>query len=179
MSTRSKTLLVTPLFFLMLLSPAFAEAQYPNALGVQVGRIAGFGISYQRWEEGFGYQLATGLNYHSWVAEGDDRFVYNLGFEIQRPLVSHDISSWLSGTLYLFAGIHHRGYEEALGSESTGYTVGPYTAEFGAGAGVGVEAILFDHFAFGTEFVIFGMYTPREERFAVNMLPQLSLRYRF
>jgi len=168
------------LLALMVAVPLFAN-QYPHSLGVQVGRLSGVGASYQVWTERVGLQVAGGMIYRTELEEDHDRLVYNLGFELQYPLVEHVVNSWLEGKLYLVAGIHHQGYQEAVEtSPSSGiYTAGPLQLNFGLGGGIGVETILFEHFAIGTEFVYVGMYNPKSEETMVNMFPQVSLRYRF
>jgi hypothetical protein len=49
----------------------------------------------------------------------------------------------------------------------------------GIGGGIGVETILFKHFAISTEFVYMGMYELNTSTLNVDMYPQVSLRYRF
>lgn len=156
--------------------------QFPQALGVQVGRIAGIGISYQRWQGDTGFQVAAGGMYHPLMDDGHDVLNYNAGLEFQYLVYTDDFANWLSGRLYLFAGINHRGYIEALAVGDT-YVVGDFHPEFGLGGGVGVEAVLFEHFAVVTEMVYALFWNPIEpvlhEQFVVEILPQISLRYRF
>ncbi|MGE4454319.1 MAG: hypothetical protein AB7D92_07255 [Sphaerochaeta sp.] len=156
-------------------------SEYSQALGVQVGRLAGIGVSYQTWMRNVGFQVAGGFLYHQELEEGGDRLVYNIGFELQYPLVSHTVNSWLDGKLYVVGGLHHQGYQEVEASESVPPVLssGPLTLNLGLGAGVGVETILYDHFAIGTEFVYVGMYETNSGKLDINMYPQVSLRYRF
>ena len=167
---------------LSLVLPLSAESevfdQYDQALGVQFGRIAGIGASYQKWYPTFGLQVAGGFFFHPIIEEERDRFAYNIGAEVQLPLISHTITSFLSGRVYIVAGLHHRTYQEAVGDETFGYTGGPIVMQFGAGAGIGVETVLFQHFALGTEFVYVGLYTV-EGKVDFDMYPQVSIRYRF
>jgi len=155
--------------------------EYPHSLGVQVGRLSGIGASYQVWTQNLGWQVAGGMLYRTELEEDSDRLVYNLGLELQYPLVEHAINKWLEGKLYLVLGVHHQGYEEAVETSvgSGVYTAGPLQLNFGLGGGIGVETILFEHFAIGTEFVYVGMYNPKLNEAMVNMVPQVSLRYRF
>lgn len=155
---------------------------FPRALGVQVGRITGIGLSYQRWFGNQGYQVAAGALYHPRMDEGHDIVNYNMGAEYMHAIYSDDFSTWLSGRLYLFAGLNHRGYKETVASGDS-YVAGDFHPEFGMGAGVGVETVLFEHFAITTEMAYAVFYAPTEpilhERFVLDILPQISLRYRF
>lgn len=175
-----RSCLLIAVLFLMATVPLFAN-QYPHSLGVQVGRLSGIGASYQIWTEQVGLQVAAGMRYNTELDEFSDRLVYNLGLELQYQLVEHAITSWLEGKLYLVAGIHHQGYQEAVETSlgSNVFTAGPLQLNFGLGGGIGVETILFEHFAIGTEFVYVGMYNPKLNEAMVDMLPQVSLRYRF
>ena len=175
-----RSCLLIAVLFLMATVPLFAN-QYPHSLGVQVGRLSGIGASYQIWTEQVGWQVAAGMRYNTELDEFSDRLVYNLGLELQYPLVEHAITSWLEGKLYLVAGMHHQGYQEAVETSlgSNVFTAGPLQLNFGIGGGIGVETILFEHVAIGTEFVYVGMYNPKLNEAMVDMLPQVSLRYRF
>ncbi len=152
--------------------------QYSQGLGVQAGRLAGFGASYQRWYPSFGFQVAGGAFFHPNMEEGRDRFAYNIGLEAQLPFISHTITSFLAGRVYLAFGLHHRRYQEALGDETGGYTPSAIVTQFGMGAGIGVETVLFEHFSLGTEFVYIGLYTT-DGTLDVEMSPQVSIRYRY
>ncbi|WP_332446240.1 hypothetical protein [Sphaerochaeta sp.] len=161
------------------LLPLGAMEAYPQSLGVQGGRIAGIGASYQIWTDTFGYQVAGGLITSPDMENGRDSLAYNLGFELQYPFVSHTVNPWLSGKLYLVGGLHHMGYKEAILQSDDTYLAGPLNLNVGAGAGIGVETILFSHFAIGTEFVYFGMYSLTDHTLIIDMQPQVSVRYRF
>lgn len=166
----------------VLILPLSAEQnQFPHALGVQVGRLAGVGASYQRWISSLGYQIATGAVYHPLMEEGRDQLVYNVGLELQYSIIGHIINSTLGGNMYLVCGLHHQGYKEAVEStiDQGVYTASDLIMNFGFGAGLGVETILFDHYSISTEFVYVGMYNINTEQLSLNMYPQLSLRYRF
>lgn len=152
--------------------------RYDQALGVQVGRLAGIGAGYQKWYPRVGFQIAGGFFYHPNMEDGRDRFAYNIGAEVQLPLMSHTINSFLAGRVYMVAGLHHRMYQEAVGDELSVYTKGPIVTQFGAGGGIGVETVLFEHFALGTEFVYLGLYS-LDGSLNVEMTPQVSIRYRF
>ena len=60
---------------------------------------------------------------------------------------------------------------------------GDFHAEFGLGGGIGVEGVLFQHFAVSVELVYGLFWRPLEEKlpeqFLLEMLPQVSLRYRY
>ena len=179
---RRKSICTTALLLLTLATPLVGKSavfdHYTHALGVQGGRLAGFGASYQKWYPSFGFQIAGGAFFHPNMEEGRDRFAYNIGAEVQYPLISHTITSFLAGRVYLAAGLHHRRYQEAEGDETIGYTPADIVTQFGAGAGIGVETVLFEHFSLGTEFVYIGLYTT-DGTIDVEMSPQLSIRYRF
>ena len=177
------------LFLAGLLGAVHAEdvtfATFPRALGVQVGGIAGIGLSYQRWKEPWGYQFAAGTLYHPPIDDGHDVFNYNAGAQVCYTIFSDDFSTWLASRLYVLAGINHRGYKDAVETppDSGTYVVGEFHPEFGLGGGVGVEAVFFKHFAVSTEMVYALFWKPIEPlangQFAMEMLPQVSLRYRF
>lgn len=166
-------LLVLPL---LAAEPVFNR--FDQSLGVQVGRLSGIGASYQRWYPSFGFQVAGGAFFHPNMELGRDRMAYNIGAEVQFPLISHTITSFLAGRVYLVAGFHHRTYQEAVGDEDSGYTAGPVVVQFGGGAGIGVETVLFEHFALGTEFVYIGLIA-LDGSIDVEMTPQVSIRYRY
>ena len=172
---------VVAILLSLLASVPLVANEYPHSLGVQVGRLSGIGASYQAWTQNIGWQVGGGVLYNTELDEYSDRLVYNLGLELQYPLVEHAINKWLEGKLYLVLGVHHQGYEEAVETSlgSGVYTAGPLQLNFGLGGGIGVETILFEHFAIGTEFVYVGMYNPKLNETMVNMFPQVSLRYRF
>jgi hypothetical protein len=163
--------------------PASVVDRFPRALGVQVGRIAGIGISYQKWQDDTGFQVAAAGMYHPLMDDGHDVLNYNAGVEFQYLVYTDDFANWLSGRLYLFAGLNHRGYIEAVLIAPDTYAVGDFHPEFGLGGGVGVEAVLFEHFAVVTEMVYALFWNPIQpvlhEQFMVEILPQISLRYRY
>lgn len=169
--------------FLFAADPASVVDRFPQALGVQVGRIAGIGISYQKWQDDTGFQVAAAGMYHPLMDDGHDVLNYNAGVEFQYLVYTDDFANWLSGRLYLFAGLNHRGYIEAVLTEPDTYVVGDFHPEFGLGGGVGVEAVLFEHFAVVTEMVYAIFWNPIQpvlhEQFMVEILPQISLRYRY
>lgn len=149
--------------------------RFPQALGVQVGRVAGVGLSYQNWDSRFGYQIAAGGLYHPTGEDGQDLYIYNVGVETLYQLFSDDFSTWLSGRLYAVAGVNHRGFRETVDDG--------FNAEFAIGGGIGVEAALFEHFAIATEMVYALLWKPVQpvvrNQFSMEMLPQVSIRYRF
>ncbi len=177
-------------FFLLILSlsPLSAQedtfSQFPKALGVQAGFLSGFGLSYQSWGEKVGHQVAAGMMADPSMTWGADPLVYNLGYEMQYPMYTDSFDTWLAGRLYLFTGIRHRGYIEAVyDSGSSTYANSAFTLEFSLGGGIGVEAVLFDHFAAVAEMANAVIWksgdTALSDRVSVDLQPQLSLRYRF
>ncbi|MDD3823705.1 MAG: hypothetical protein PHN93_08175 [Sphaerochaetaceae bacterium] len=185
---KKKVMLLSCVLIFVLLVPAFAASDpfstFPEALGVQVGRLAGIGLSYQKWNGDDGYQVAVGAMYHPLMNDGHDILNYNIGFEYMRSMYSDDFAKWLSGRLYIFAGINHRGYKETVVNPvSYDYEAGDFHLEFGAGGGIGVEAVFFEHFAIATEMAYVLYYSPLElalqDRFILDLIPQVSVRYRF
>ena len=182
-------ILIPGLFFILLaqgllfaVETSFSKS--PRALGVQVGRISGIGLSYQKWSGNSGFQVAAGGMYHPLMDDGHDILNYNMGIEFQQAIYTDDFSTWLSGRLYLFTGLNHRGYLEAIETAVPDvYEKGDFHPEFGIGGGVGVEAIFFEHFAVVTEMVYVLFWHPIQpvfhEQFVVDILPQVSLRYRY
>lgn len=175
--------------------PAYEE--FPQTLGFQYGEISGSGLSYQVWRDSLGFQVAGGIIY---LPLGDDEFWfdrtldYSVGGEIQARVYGEDFASWLSGQLYVFAGLNHGGYipvimvkdaleiseDEWLPPE---YSTGSYTPTFGFGLGIGIEIILFRHFSIPIELGYGLEWLPTEEtvpeQFRVNLYPQVGFRYRY
>lgn len=184
---------VKTVFIILLLSllPVSLFAQetvfdrYPVALGVGVGNLSGAGMSYQHWFGGWGYQVAGGFSAYPLMTYGNDPFMYNAGLEFQYPLYTDAFWDWIAGRLYLFVGVRHWGYIEAVETApSSGvYTASPFTVELAAGGGVGSELVLFDHFAAVAEIVYIVIWKSGknglQESITMETYPQLSLRYRF
>ena len=115
---------------------------------------------------------------HPNMEEGRDRYACNIGSEVQLPLISHTINSFLAGRVYLVAGLHHRSYQKAKDGGGGTYEPDEVVVQFGAGAGLAVETVLFEHFSLTTEFVYVGLYTV-EGSLDLDMYPQVAIRYRY
>ncbi|PKL12650.1 MAG: hypothetical protein CVV52_09235 [Spirochaetae bacterium HGW-Spirochaetae-8] len=191
MKANQRIILLSLVFIMVAATPLAAVEtpipQFRQALGVQVGQLSGFGLSYQQWNGITGYQIAAGAMYHPLMDNGSNLLNYVIGVEFQNSVYMDDFSNWLTGRLYLFTGVNHRGFIESIDTnpaiDITEYAPGDFNAEFGAGGGIGVEAIFFEHFAVATEMAIMVAWNPTRalvlEQFAVDIGPQLSLRYRY
>jgi hypothetical protein len=175
-------LATTPLWATEIETPRFQKA-----LGFQAGQLSGLGLSYQEWTGDKGYQVAAGIMYFP-VSEYSFRLLdYSIGVELQSSLYYDSFSTWLSGGLYLFAGLNHQGYINMVDPNPDDsvyeYEPGPFHAVIGLGGGIGVEATLFDHFSIVLELGYGVFWTPTKlellEQFSINVVPQVGLRYRY
>jgi len=175
-----------------------AYRQYPEALGGQAGEISGNGISYQQWIDRTGVQLTGGIIYVplseaelSWL---DSTLDYNVGVELQFRIFGADLTSWLSGQLYAFFGLMHRGYIPIVEVEAGYYenewdwidgvyATGSFRPVVGLGGGIGTEIILFRHFSIPIEIGYSVNWSPLSgslaDQFDVNLRPQIGARYRY
>lgn len=175
--------------------PAYEE--FPEALGFQYGEISGTGLSYQAWRGAVGYQYAAGVIYmpldgDSWL---DTTLDYAIGAEGQFRVYGEDFADWLSGQLYTFVGLGHRGYipietvSDGRYIEDTDeyiepvFATGNYTPVIGLGAGIGIEIILFRHFSVPIELGYGVKWEPTagalDKQFHVDLYPQIGFRYRY
>ena len=187
------------LIFILVYSAAvlFAEEEpeafeeFSRALGFQAGEISGTGLSYQVWKQETGFQFTLGAVYvppeEAWYSNILD---YTSGFEVQHRVYGEDFTSWISGLLYLFAGLNHRGYipvEEVLdeGSDPVTYSfeTGSYHPIIALGGGIGIEIIIFRHFSVPFELGYCIFWNPLGgdfmDQFEINLVPQGGFRYRY
>jgi hypothetical protein len=186
--------------------PVPAYEIYPKSLGFQYGEISGTGLSHH-WGEGTtGYQIAAGGIYVPY-APGDEymglsypptTLDYTIGVEAQFRVYGDAFTNWLTGQLYLFAGLNHRGYiplhtvaEEYLDESNPAmsvwvepvYSAGVYTPVVGLGGGIGIELIFFTHFSIPIELGYAVQWSPTitnlAEQFTLNLIPQVGFRYRY
>ncbi len=159
--------------------------KFNESLGFQYGTMFGTGLSYQRWDARQGFQAVFGAWYNP--AATDVILDYAVGAEYQYSVYGEDFAKWLSGQLYLFAGLTHQGYinVESTYNETTGYTYtqGPFGYVFGGGIGIGIEVILFEHFSVPFE-IGYGVYWDGSketlaEQFLVDLALQVGFRYRY
>ncbi|MFP4114263.1 MAG: hypothetical protein ACOC2Y_05170 [Spirochaetota bacterium] len=197
-SLRGRTLAMA-LFVLALSVPPVITAEepadtvapyeaFPGALGIAYGEISGTGLHYHRWNGSTGFGFAGGIVYLPIGSSLTDTTLdYNLGGAFQWPVYADTFAPWLAGSLYIFAGAHHRGYipivyEEVAADEIEAVT-GSFQAEIGAGGGIGIEIILFQHFSIPAEFGYGADWTITEtnlgEAFRVQLYAQTALRYRY
>ncbi len=120
---------------------------------------------------------------------------YTVGAEYQRSVYGEDFVDWLSGQLYLWAGVSHRGLIEEIeltpweyaddGSvvREGEYGPGPYTPTITVGIGIGVEVILFRYFSFPMEVGYAATYTLTSgtiiDGLSISLIPQGGARYRY
>lgn len=157
--------------------------RYPQALGVFWGEVAGRGLTYEAWAGNVGFHVTGGGIY---LPEGGFRVLdYTVGLELLYRVTAQDLTSFLSGQLYVFGGAMHGGYiEEVLvspGSEQElpVYGPGPFTPYAGVGGGIGIEQIWFQHFSIPVQigyggWLEFPSLAPR-----VNIIVEGGFRYRF
>jgi hypothetical protein len=156
------------LALMLMLSAAIAAEEFespyetfPQALGGSFGRISGIGLHYHKWAGENAFQVTGGLIYNM-------ELLYSIGGEYQRRVYGEAFTNWLAGSLYLFAG---------------GSFVGVLPGEINAGAGVGVELILFRHLSIPLEFGYVGTWSytaaSLSEAFSVGPTVQAGLRYRY
>ena len=160
--------------------------KFNESLGFQYGTIFGTGLSYQRWDSRQGFQAVFGAWYNP--ISTDVILDYAVGAEYQYSVYGEDFAKWLSGQLYLFAGLTHQGYinvESTYDEETyeTTYTQGPFGYVFGGGFGIGIEVILFEHFSIPFE-IGYGIYWDGSketlaEQFLVDLAFQVGFRYRY
>ena len=174
---------------------------YPQALGGFYGPFSGTGLHYQNWIGTSGFHVNGGIVYVPlddggwWPSQ--TVLDYAVGGEYQRRVFGEAFTNWLAGSLYLFAGGQHRGYNPvevvAEGYEIPDsdpvewvdpvYGVGAYQAELSVGVGIGIELILFRHFSVPLEFGYGATWTVTEPAFAdalsIGPNVQTGLRYRY
>jgi hypothetical protein len=146
--------------------------EFRQALGLSAGTLGNYGLSYAFWVPPFGLS-ATGYAFYNQAAGASgDPFMYALTLEFMYRLAASDFSEAFGTQAYLFlAGNASSGlplYDASLGDNA------------GLVAGIGVETLLFRHFAFSLEagyFVAFPFVDPT--RPLVNLMGQTSFRYRF
>ena len=205
----SKTLFFVPLLAVVGLSMMYAGGsaedipaayeEYPQALGFQYGEISATGLSYQRWGGRTGLMVTGGIIYvpydaNSYLMWFETTLDYAVGAEVQYRVYGEDFAQWLSGQLYVFAGLKHRGYiplnvveegrvePDEIWVEPT-YAAGSYQPVIGLGGGIGIEIILFRHFSLPLELGYGVDWSPLAgeigKQFNVNLRPQVGFRYRY
>jgi hypothetical protein len=159
---------------------------FPRALGAAFGPITGTGLHFHRWAGDVGFGLAGGIVYFpADTAPGDSTLDYNVGGAVQWRVYGDRFADWLTGSLYVFGGGHHRGYIPVVysGTDPRVAAGGSFQVELGVGVGIGIEIILFEHFSIPVEFGYGANWNATEanlaEAFLVQLYPQTALRYRY
>lgn len=124
-------------------NPTLPPQRFDEALGAFAGFVGGTGLSYQRWHDGLGWQVAGGGYY---LPQGNGE--YALGLEGQWRIHDATLSERVHSRLYGVLGIGHYA------------TINPglFEGRIHAGIGLGVETILFDHFSFPVELLYRGTF---------------------
>jgi len=178
-----------------LVSPA---DDFPSAVGVFGSTYNGGGLSYQRWNGQAGWQVTAGgkalpANYYSYwnyALSGDKATTdaFNWGYNVQvdflYKLYASNFWEWLSGDLFAFASVSHRGASAAVWVDDSGdsgdtdysghYEDGEYIPTFSAALGIGYEITLFRHFSFPIMFGYMG-----EWPLSVDFCVSGGMRYRY
>ncbi len=164
-----KTILIVLLSLFVVFS-ATAESEsvfdeFDQAVGGFYGMVGGQGISYQQWFDTFGLETAAGFSYY-----GGDTFDFNIGAQAQFMLYKDSFGDWFTGGLYAWGG----GLYGALVGQTS------YVPAIGLGAGIGLEAVFFEHFSIPIEFGYGGSWgfdsiVPK----MAGVRIQGGLRYRF
>ncbi len=176
-----------------------AYEEYPQALGFQYGDISATGLSYQKLFDRTGFQLTGGIIYipyneATYFGFPESTLDYAVGSEVQYRVYGEDFATWLSGQLYIFAGLKHRGHipvtmvQDGYNNPDVNwvepvYSVGEFRPVLGLGAGIGIEIILFRHFSIPVELGYGVDWSPLAgalaDQFNVNLRPQVGFRYRY
>ncbi|HCM27459.1 MAG: hypothetical protein A2Z99_05790 [Treponema sp. GWB1_62_6] len=179
------------LLFCSFVPPAIAEETvpafelWPNALGVFGSSLAGHsggGLHYQRWFERIGIAITAGGLYSPDDDSGGAVLDYSAEFSVQYRVFGEDYSRWFSGQLYVWGLAGHVGYilndyESDPDSENDGeYVTLPYVGDAVAGAGIGIETILFEHFSVPLEFGYIGQL-PNDPNLQFSFGGGLRYRY--
>jgi hypothetical protein len=149
--------------------------EFPSAAGAFGSTLLGGGLSYQRWFGVFGfavtaggmaYPASGGSTYPAAAAvsgAGADFLVYdyNVQLDLLLRLYSSNFWNWLSGDLYAFATVAHKGSAGSEFVDEDGdittlddeyYRQSPYVPAVAIGVGIGYEIVLFRHFSVPLQF---------------------------
>lgn len=164
------------------LTTVFAE--YPNAVGFFGSSDAGAGLSYQRWFGRLGFSVMAGIVYYPDDFYFSRSLDYSVYPELQFSLYAQDLTSWLSGMVYLFAGGFHGGYiSQTWDWDETRMDylkeVGSFVPYLGLSAGIGIETVLFRHFSGSLEIGYAPIWSYNPYRFWVPFMVQGAFRFRF
>jgi len=180
MKTKRIILLVS---LILILSTALGAADYDtykNAIGAQAGDLSGYGLSFHnRLNSTSALQTTIGLMYEG--QPGSSSYLdYMLGLEYQHTFFADTYADWFAAHLYWFVGLNH---SASMGWDGFSLASSPYTPAFGIGGGFGVEPIFLGHFSIPVSFGYGVFYKPTAQnnfdKFKINFIPQIGIRYRY
>jgi hypothetical protein len=184
----------------------------PNALGAQ-STVSGQsdytrpGLFYHRWAGRTGYLFTATLLRNPDAADpiegntfdGNQLFAYDVRGDIMRRVFSADVADWLSGALFVFAGVSQGGridveveypevpeYDPETDEEpppeayQPTVTVQSFVPYVGASVGVGFEVVLISHYSLLFELgygPILDLSPFRLQSFGVGVTTGLAIRF--
>lgn len=156
-----------------------AYQRYPYGIGVQFSSAI-WGLSYHQRSGENALQGVIGLIYDPDPLWSDSTLSYGVAVDYQRTLFGEDFNDYLGGQIYIATTLAHSG--EILYNYSTGLNE-PFEAKITMGLGFGVEILFFQNFSLPVEIVYNFSYLPTAKEmgsaFAIDLIPKVSLRYRF
>jgi hypothetical protein len=154
--------------------------QYPSSLGVTLGSMETFGLSWKRWFGKTAFEITAGGMWDPSTTMGSI-YWYAVTGALSYRLYAEDFANWFSGGLYLVAYGGHGG-EDSIDyvydpEKDTSDTVrSGYSPYIYAGGGIGIETVLFKHFSQELQFLYIGRFLSSPGiQFGVNA----SFRYRY
>ena len=140
-------------------------ATFDQALGGFASFVGGAGLSYQRWRDQLGWQIAAGGYYlpsvDGWYAVGVQGM-----YRIHEAALRERIDS----ALYAVTGLGH----------SAEISPSLFEGRITAGIGLGVETIFFEHFSFPIELLYAGEFVLNTLSFrSVQLQPAAGFRFRY
>jgi hypothetical protein len=156
---------------------------FHDALGMFGSTAAGKpigGLHYQHWFDNFGFQMMAGGIYNP-AAESGNTLDYSATVDGLWTVYGNGFSDFLSGRLYLWVSGGTHGYTpgkysyDELSGEKIKNDSG-FVSNALAGAGIGIETILFQHFSFPFQF---GYTAEFPEKAALGFSVAGGLRYRY
>lgn len=154
--------------------------EYPSSLGVSLSGLDTFGLSWKRWFGKVGVEISAGGAWDP-ASEYGTIYWYALTSALSYRLYAEDFAKWLSGGLYLVAYAGHTGedgyeYQVPSGGGDGSYVRTGFSPSLLAGAGIGIETVLFKHFSQELQFLYIGRFISNPGLdFGVNA----SFRYRY
>ncbi|WP_320127597.1 hypothetical protein [uncultured Sphaerochaeta sp.] len=149
-----------------------------RSIGVQIGELSGYGLSYQdRFSDLDALQTTVWFSLNGNPSSYETFLEYMIGLEYQHTVYSNSYSDWLLGQLYLFGAISH------YASLADANDWGTFEPNLALGGGVGVEVLFLDHFSmpieFGYDLLWERSNTSFFSQFDVGFVAQIGIRYRF